>query len=173
MKTQVPLIVTAQIAENDLQPFDFLRQKHFPPARNFLKAHLTMFYRLPGEYRERILAQLEETTSGIDAVSADVTGIRHIGAGVAFSIESDALAAIRGELKSAFIKWLGSQDMQIWRPHITVQNKASKAAADDLYRELRADFRPHSIRITGVDLWKYLDGPWEQEASIAFSRKET
>ena len=48
LKTRQPLILTAQIPETFLARFDRLRQIHFPPDRNFLRAHLTMFHRLPG-----------------------------------------------------------------------------------------------------------------------------
>ncbi|WP_262527186.1 2'-5' RNA ligase family protein [Agrobacterium tumefaciens] len=169
MKTRSPLIVTARIAESDLEPFDLLRKRHFPPDRNFLNAHLTMFYRLPGEHRDIILAALETITTEHDTMTADIIGVRHLGAGVAFSLESAPLAAARNELKSLFIQWLGSQDMQPWRPHITIQNRAPKAAADALYKDLRAGFCPRSIEIIGIDLWKYLDGPWELDAAFPFS----
>jgi len=169
LKTRLPLILTASIAESDREPYDHLRQRHFPPDRNFLKAHLTMFHRLPGEYRDGLVTRLTESVSGVDEFAADVVSIRHLGAGVAFSIESDVLSAIRASLKSAFFGWLGPQDMQPWRPHITVQNKVSKAAADGLYGELLAGFQPHSIQIIGLDLWRYLDGPWKHDAFIPFT----
>jgi len=54
MKTLQPLILTAHIPDADLKPFNDLRQAHFPPERNFLQAHLTMFHRLPGEFLERV-----------------------------------------------------------------------------------------------------------------------
>ncbi|WP_341798959.1 hypothetical protein [Rhizobium tumorigenes] len=44
--------------------------------------------------------------------------------------------------------------MQNWQPHLTIQNKAPKAKADQLYHELRQSFRPHDIEITGLDLWE-------------------
>jgi hypothetical protein len=169
MKTRFPLILTASIEANDRERFDHMRNQHFPPDRNFLKAHLTMFYRLPGEYRERLVIQLVKIASDADELAVDVVGIRHLGAGVAFSIESDVLAAIRAELKSVFIAWLGPQDMLPWRPHITVQNKVSKAAADRLHADLLTGFSPHSIRITGLDLWRYLGGPWEHDSFIPFA----
>jgi hypothetical protein len=46
LKTRLPLILTARIGDSDLQPLDLLRQRYFPPDRNFLRAHLTMFHRL-------------------------------------------------------------------------------------------------------------------------------
>ncbi|MBB6507405.1 2'-5' RNA ligase [Rhizobium soli] len=169
MKTLQPLILTARIAESDKAPFDLLRKTHFPPDRNFLGAHLTMFHRLPGEYTERIVEHLKRVAEAGSSIKAEVSGVRHLGAGVAFTIDSVALQDVRARLKEVFLPWLGPQDMQKWQPHITIQNKVSKDRADRLYQELRATFQPHTIEITGVDLWKYLDGPWQHETSAIFA----
>jgi hypothetical protein len=169
LKTRSPLILTARISEIDLDPFDVLRKKHFPPDRNFLRAHLTMFHRLPGEHIETVIDELRYVCNGRASISAAVVGLRNLGAGVAFDIVSPALEEVRTALKAAFIPWLGSQDMQRWRPHITIQNKAARSSADALCRELGEAFRPSSIEIVGLDLWVYLQGPWRHEASIAFA----
>ncbi|MEF3131013.1 hypothetical protein OS035_05975 [Rhizobium sp. 268] len=64
------MILTARIAEHDLIPFDLLRQKHFPQDRNFLRAHMTMFHRLPGEYVGRIVESLQFVAKETRAISA-------------------------------------------------------------------------------------------------------
>lgn len=168
MKTLDPLILTAKIADEDLQPFDDLRQKHFPPDRNFLNAHLTMFHRLPGEYADKIIEHLKNVAAR-SSITADVSGIRHLGAGVAFTITSPELLDIHARLKQVLRPWLGGQDMQKWQPHITIQNKVSRAEADATYKGLIAEFRPHPIQIVGVDLWRYMGGPWDHYASQPFT----
>ncbi|KQO83302.1 2'-5' RNA ligase family protein [Rhizobium sp. Leaf262] len=168
MKTRQPLILAAKIPDRDLEPFDVLRKAHFPPDRNVLRAHLTMFHRLPGEYVTRIIDRLAEVAALQKPFQAQVTGLRHLGGGVAFTIASPQLHAIHAQLRSDFASWLGGQDMQKWQPHITVQNKVSKPVADELHGRLVADFRPHSIETAGLDLWRYMDGPWEHEASFEF-----
>ncbi|KXG85140.1 2'-5' RNA ligase family protein [Agrobacterium bohemicum] len=167
MKTLHPLILTAKIADADLQPFDDLRQKHFPPDRNFLRAHLTMFHRLPGEYIDKIIEDLQDVAE-VHSATAEVSGIRHLGAGVAFTITSPELLEIHLRLKQVWRPWLGGQDMQKWQPHITIQNKVSRTTADATYQKLAAEFRPHSIEIVGLDLWRYMGGPWEHNTSQAF-----
>lgn len=169
LKTRHPIILTARVAEHDLAPFDLLRQKHFPPERNFLQAHLTMFYRLPGEYVSKTVSVLWDATVGTSKISARVNGVRNLGAGVAFTIESPELNLIRETLRNQFVPWLGSQDMKTWQPHITIQNKASPEQASRLHRDLADRFQPHRISIVGLDLWKYLDGPWASEATIPFA----
>lgn len=171
MKTRHPLILTARISEKDLEPFDRLRQAHFPPDRNFLRAYLTMFHRLPGEYEVRIVDALNRAAESVPSVTAEVSGVRHLGAGVAFVIACPPLEAIRGALKRAFVSRLGSQDMQTWRPHITIQNKVARVKADELHRDLQARFEPWSIEIVGLDLWAYLGGPWQHLAFAPFGSR--
>jgi 2'-5' RNA ligase len=170
LKTLQPLILTARICDNDLKPFDRLRQEHFPPDRNFLVAHLTMFHRLPGEYREQVVQHLIEVAAQHSPITADISGLRHLGAGVAFTIASPELQDIHAKLRRAFMPWLGGQDMQKWQPHITIQNKVSKLAADALHAVLSREFRPHTVEIIGLDLWRYLGGPWQHETSALFSQ---
>nr|WP_156600670.1 MULTISPECIES: 2'-5' RNA ligase family protein [Rhizobium/Agrobacterium group] len=160
--------MTAHIAPHDLEPFERLRQQHFPSDRNFLSAHLTMFHRLPGEYTERVVEIIDDVGQKNASIIAEVSSIRHLGNGVAYSIESPQLLAVHTELRAAFMPWLGGQDMQKWRPHITVQNKVSRQTADALHRRLVADFRPVLISITGLDLWRYLGGPWEHQTTALF-----
>ena len=168
MKTRHPLILTARIADDDLAPFDRLRKAHFPPERNFLHAHLTMFHRLPGEYAGRIVETLERVAALQKPISAQVTGLRHLGAGVAFAIASPELYEVRQALRGAFVVWLNSQDMHKWQPHITIQNKVSRGEADQLFKALQTRFEPRQIRIVGLDLHAYLDGPWRLDKSVTF-----
>lgn len=168
MKTREPLILTARIAERDLEPFNRLREAHFPPSRNFLKAHLTIFHRLPGERVTSIVEAVANIALETKALKPTVSALRHLGAGVAFEIDSADLMNVRETLKSGFLSWLGPQDMQKWRPHITVQNKVSKVIADSLCKKLSEDFVPHTIGVTGLDLWRYLGGPWRHEATFDF-----
>ena len=165
MKTVQPLILTAHIAPQDLEPFERLRREHFPSDRSFLSAHLTMFHRLPGEYTSRIVEIIEDVGQKNEPIAVEVSSVRHLGNGVAYSIESPQFLAVHAELRAAFMPWLGGQDMQKWRPHITVQNKVSRQTADALHRRLVADFQPVLIDIIGLDLWRYLGGPWEHKTT--------
>ena len=46
-----PIIVTALFGRQDTAFFDAMRREHFPPERNQLAAHLTMFHALPQSAR--------------------------------------------------------------------------------------------------------------------------
>jgi 2'-5' RNA ligase len=121
-----------------------------------------------GEYEALIVDQLKGVAESVHSVTAEVSGVRHLGAGVAFVIASPPLDAIRARLRSAFVSWLGTQDMQTWRPHITIQNKVARSKADALHRDLNASFQPWSIEFPGLGLWAYLGGPWQHMAYAPF-----
>lgn len=163
-----PIIVTAHASADDMDYFDQLRREHFPPHRNFLNAHITMFHHLPGRVLSDILTLAEEVLARNEAFVAPISGVRHLGGGVAFDIYSPELETLRADLFKSFGSWPGPQDRQKFRPHITVQNKVDKSLADKLYQDLRAHFQPRELAILGIDLWDYLGGPWEHRAFLPF-----
>lgn len=165
-----PLILTAHTNEDDILFFDELRSRFFPPERNFLRAHVTMFHKLPLQYLEDIVEIIASLATLTNKMEARVTGVRHLGSGVAFDLQSDALMTARQKLKDAFRPWLGAQDHQPWKPHITVQNKVHWQKADALFDMLSNSFVPTTIMIEGFDLWSYMQGPWRHEQLFKFSK---
>ena len=139
---------------------DALRRAHFPPERNRLAAHLTLFHHLPpsteGEVR-RVLADACRAS----APPATLASVMSLGSGVAFRVESAALAAIRAAIAERFEGLLTPQDRQGWRAHVTVQNKVTAPVARALHTELSATFCPRPLRIAGLAAWWYRGGPWE------------
>lgn len=161
------LIITAEMAAPDLAWLDRLRRAHFPPDRNYLQAHLTMFHALPpsceGEVRSRLA-----TLATKRAPSASIEGLMNLGGGVAYRVVSEDLDRIRGELADCFRGLLTAQDAGGWRPHVTIQNKVPAKIAMALLEHLERDFRPRPLKISGLGLNRYLDGPWENVASYSF-----
>lgn len=82
-----------------------------------------------------------------------VTGVRNLGRGVAFILESESLARLHAELARAFSGWLTPQDRQPFRPHITIQNKVSTEEARQLYDDLRTRFSRWTVTGVGLTLW--------------------
>lgn len=140
--------------------FNELRRTHFPPERNHIPAHITLFHALPGEDEAKIrddLLRLEETAP----FSLQTIGLRNLGRGVAYKLESPAALNLRARLAEAWNDRLISQDRQRFAPHITVQNKVAPEVARALLAELERGFAPRTIRAEGLHLWRYLGGPWE------------
>ncbi|MCA0144374.1 2'-5' RNA ligase family protein [Blastococcus sp. LR1] len=170
-----PLIVTLLLEDDAQARFDRLRAEHFPlrplsgarPERARgggtgvfrLAAHVTLFHALPGEQVDAVRADLAAVADR-DAFDVAVTGLRFLGRGVAYTLESAELAAVRRRLATAWEPWLTPQDRQRHAPHVTVQNKVDPAVARDLHDRLLAGFAPWTVRARGLGLWRYLGGPW-------------
>jgi 2'-5' RNA ligase len=166
-----PLIVTLRMDERSQQQFDRLRELHFPPERNYLNAHLTLFHRLPGDREAEISAELRQVCRDQDPLTLTVTGVRSLGRGVAYELSSPGLAALRRRLGRSWEPWLGSQDRQGLKPHVTVQNKVSPESARVLHKELQAIFSPFEVEGLGLSLWRYLGGPWEPAGTYPFGAR--
>ena len=144
----------------DLAWLDRERRLYFPPERNQLAAHLTMFHALPPTLEEEVRARLK-ALSAAPRPAAIVAGLINLGAGVAFRIGSAELDAIRGSLADHFHGSLTAQDAGEWRAHVTIQNKVPPLEAKALFDRLKAGFKPRPIGIHGLALHRYLGGPWE------------
>lgn len=161
------LIVTAALGSEDFAWLDAQRRAHFPPERNVLSAHLTMFHALPPSAEAEAARVLARQAAGPRPAAA-IAGLMNLGRGVAYRVVSDELLAIRGRIAEGFHGLLTAQDSQGWRPHVTIQNKAEPAAARALLRALEANFRPRPLVIAGLELHRYLGGPWERLGRWSF-----
>lgn len=150
----------------DQRFFDALRTAHFPPDRNFLSAHITLFHQLPP-------SALDEAEGLIRAIAADtpppaarVTGVYSLGRGTAFRVDSPDLLAVHDRIAARFAGMLTAQDRGTPRLHITVQNKVMPGEARALLAELSRAFAPRPLTITGLAAHHYRGGPWD----LAFAR---
>ena len=164
-----PIIVTALFGDGDNGWLQELRRAHYPPERNRVPAHLTLFHHLPPG-AERELAERLKAATAVSRPRAVIAGIIDLGEGTAFRVDSEGLEAIRGELAEALHGLLIPQDQAPWRPHVTVQNKVAPREARKLQQQLRATFQPRPLAIRALASWRYLGGPWEPIRSHAFRR---
>ena len=154
------LIVTAELAADDFAWLEGLRRRHYPPERNRVPAHLTMFHALAPSAEDEARRRLADQ-SARPAPPASIAGLMDLGEGVAFRVVSDELDAMRDDLADDLHGLLGAQDSGGWRPHVTIQNKVAPKLARELLRSLERDFQPRPLRIAGLGLHRYLGGPWE------------
>lgn len=163
-----PLIVTLKFDEASFEFFDELRQIHFPPERNFLSAHITLFHHLPGEEIKKIEVDLIEICANLPNFPLQFTDWRFLGRGVAINIEAAQLYSLHRILSKAWNDWLTPQDRQKFQPHITIQNKVAPAEAKDLFKNLSAAWQPRTGEAIGLRLWHYLGGEWQGERDFLF-----
>jgi hypothetical protein len=161
------LIVTAEIGASDLAWLDRLRRAHYPPERNRVPAHLTIFHALPPSAEREVRSSLSRTVSAEPPI-ASIEGLMNLGGGVAYRVVSPQLDEIRSWLAHDFHGLLSAQDSGGWRPHVTIQNKVSPKEARALMIEIERGFCPQPLEIRGLGLHRYVDGPWERLATYVF-----
>ncbi len=154
------LIVTAELGGEDFSWLDGLRQRHYPPERNQVPVHLTLFHAVAPSAEAELARRLADFAAG-PAPAAYVVGVMDLGGGVAFRVVSQGLDALRGELAHDLHGLLGAQDGGGWRPHVTIQNKVAPKVARELVHSFEQGFQPRPLRIAGLGLHRYLGGPWE------------
>ena len=149
--------------------FEQLRQRHFPPERNVIPAHLTLFHKLPGEAEASIIEVLGDLARKQPPLMLEAVGLRFLGRGVAFAISSPTLVGLREDLACRWSEWLTAQDRQPFKPHVTIQNKVLPSDARILHDRLSREFERFPIEGSGLLLWRYLGGPWKQAGAFPFT----
>ncbi len=166
-----PLIVTAKLPP-DLQGWaNGLRKAHFPPERNYLDAHVTLFHALPPSSEVEVRETLATMAREFAPVSAQLVGVMSLGKGTALKLESDAMLRLRTEIADRFHGLLTSQDQHKPRLHVTIQNKVTSKEAKALQAELEPQVHPRTFAFTGLNLFAYLGGPWGPMGSFSFRGK--
>jgi 2'-5' RNA ligase superfamily len=169
MSELAPIIITAQMGKADQGWADALRSRHFPPERNQVKAHITLFHHLPPTHLPEIKARLAAIARECAAPPAMLSDVMLLGRGVAYRVDCPELMAMRDELAEGFTGLLTPQDQARPRLHITVQNKVEPRVAKALFGELAPSFQPRALAITGLSAFYYRGGPWEVIQHWTFS----
>jgi hypothetical protein len=168
MQNDQPLILTLTLDEASFSFFNNLRNTYFPPARNYLSAHLTLFHHLPPN-KPTIPDGLEKWCRETAPLPLHVTEVKSIGRGVAYKIDCPELVGLHSRMQDQWKDWLTPQDRQKRWPHITVQNKVSPAEAKETLAILQASFQPFTATGTGFSLWVYEGGPWQFVKNFPFT----
>ena len=172
MTSSAPFIVTAELPADVFAWADGLRRAHFPPERNWLQAHVTLFHAFAPSLREELYGGRRAQAARHAPPRAEVTGLMNLGCGTAIALASPAMSAIRAEIAEHFHGALTAQDSHAPRLHITVQNKVAPEAARTLQGELAPLVARRPFAFTGLGLRLYRNPHWERLAVFAFRGKE-
>src|SRR3546814_18356714 len=104
-----PIIVTALMGAADFGWAEGLRRAHFPPGRNRVPAHVTLFHHLPPSALDEVARRFKALCAGPPPAARLAEGLL-LGRGLAYRVDSTALAAFRDELAGAFAGRLVTQD---------------------------------------------------------------
>ena len=172
MDRAAPFILTAELPPDILAWANGLRRTHYPPERNFLPAHVTLFHAFAPSLRAEILALAPRIAGRFAAPRARLDGVMPLGRGTALAISSPQMLGIRACIADHFHGSLTAQDKHPPRLHITVQNKVSIQEAKALQERLIQQISPREFTFFGLALHLYLGGPWERLAQWKFRGKE-
>ena len=159
-------VLTLALDEESQSRFDGLRKAHYPAELNRIAAHLTLFHTLPAT--EDVRSVLLSSAHNTPAFAVQVSGLRSLGKGVAYTLASGELGALQQGLARTFHALLTPQDRQGFRPHVVVQNKVTKEASRSLLADLSEGFLPWQAGAVGLDWWDYMGGPWSFRERFAF-----
>ncbi|KWV92703.1 2'-5' RNA ligase family protein [Erythrobacter sp. YT30] len=171
-----PFILTAALPPEVQGWADGLRRAHYPPERNHLLAHVTMFHSFAPSLLDELKTFLPRITAEFAPPVGQVSGIMDLGTGTAIALSAEPLLALREMIAEHFHGSLTDQDLYEPRPHITIQNKVTKREARELQRalaleiELKQDAGPFVF--PSLELHLYKDGPWELVKRQVFRGKE-
>ena len=160
-----PLILTLAMDEASQERFERLRRAFFPPERNLVPAHLTLFHS-PSARRPRPRGRCNRRR-GLPAAGAyDLEGVGPAFYGTGCRLQARLVGA-RSPAKTAGRK-MGAQDHQDFRLHVTVQNKVTKEKAHALHHRLQSSCSPFEVAGEGLSLWRYLGRPWQPVGTYPF-----
>lgn len=145
-------VVTARLDPASFASLDEFRKKYFPPERNFLSAHVTLFHQAPPE----ILSAVPPSFP----LMIEFQESFFMGHGFGIRTKCDELS--RWKKNCLNHPWeFTSQDRNNSRLHVTIQNKVSPEQAREDFRNFSGTWKPFAGSISGIDVWIYRNGPWE------------
>ncbi len=167
-KIEDPYILCLKMDAVSLQRLSAWRKQYFPPERNFLEAHLTLYHRLPFTATQLILSTLKTFAQNQLVFPLSFEELTHQGGFLGIKAAPSEVLQVKGALDRAFDLWLAPQDRQKIMPHVTVMNNAPPEATGEALRLLKQEFAPWQGRAEGLQLFRYRQGPWEWVADFLF-----
>ncbi len=168
MSALAPFIVTAELPVNLASWATQLRAEHFPPERNHLKAHVTLFHALPPSAQGEVKRALAQEAAENAPVPAMLEGIMPLGKGTALKLASPGMLELWDRLADRFHGLLTPQDEHRPQLHVTIQNKVTIEEVKALQRQLGPLIEPRAFNFVGLGLHIYRRGPWESVRSYSF-----
>jgi len=163
----VPLLVVAELPPAVFAWADALRRSHYPPERNRLGAHVTLFHGLPPSAEPAVMSALAQCTR-LPAPGATIGGVMDLGDGTALTVDSPALVTLHEALAERLHGLIQQKDARPLRLHITVQAKVPPSQARALQAQLVRDIQPRSFAFRGLGLYGWTGDLWQQTKAFPF-----
>lgn len=162
------LVLTLEMDGESFAQLDALRREHYPPERNRVPAHVTLFAQLPVAHGREIKALLTQVAAAEEPFDIAIAGVKAMERGVAVALYAPQLHQLREELLDEWWHWLDERELTLFQPHVTIQNNVSEAEAGRTQKSVAAALRLRRIRGVGLHLWRFVDGHWKSERLFRF-----
>lgn len=149
---------------------DGLRRKYYPPERNRLPAHVTLFHGLPPSAAGEVQARLQALAAQLPPPAAQITGIMDLHGGTALRIRSAGMEATHAELAAQLHGIVQQRDRHDLQLHITLQHKVPLAQARDLQAQLAKMDYQRSFHFTAFATHRWDGELWRFERKWPFRR---
>ncbi|WP_334183641.1 2'-5' RNA ligase family protein [Novosphingobium sp.] len=166
-KPGAPLLVTAELPPDVLGWADSLRRTYYPPERNRLRAHVTLFHALPPAVEGELVDVLANLARNAPP-RARIDGLMKLDNGTALQVDSPEMVDLHAVIAERMHGLLTDQDSRPLRLHITIQNKVAPAAARALQTELGPALTPRAFRFRGFGLYAWETGLWRPIRLLPF-----
>ena len=166
--SDAPLILTAQLPPDLHSWATGLRDEHFPPERNYLEAHVTLFHAIPAQCEPEARSFLARLAGEVAPGPARLEGLMSLGGGTALKLSSPDMLSLRDHIADHFHGMLTAQDQHRPRLHVTIQNKVTSKEAKVLQAQMAGTVNPRDFAFPGLSLFHYKGGPWELVRSFTF-----
>ncbi len=160
LHNRAPLIVLAVLPAAVQAQLDGLRRVHYPPERNRVPAHCTLFHAIPGMVADELAATLAVLAASTAPPRARIGGVIDLDGGTAFEVISPELVDLRDALADRFHGLLSGGDAVAPRLHVTIQNKVERSTARALQGHLRATWQSLDITIPALAVHRVIAGSW-------------
>jgi 2'-5' RNA ligase len=161
-------VLTLEMDGDSFGRFNALRQAHYPPERNLVPAHVTLFRKLPDERSREIKELLTLVASRQKPFSVGVREVKEMERGVAIFLDAPQLYALHAMLADEWEPWLDDHERFDFQPHVTIAANVAPGDARRIRNDIAATFRPPRMQGIGLHLWRYRDGPWQHERLFPF-----
>lgn len=162
------LLVVAQLPPPVQAWADALRREHYPPDRNRLAAHITLFHGLPPSAADEIHRRLAACTTRTPPLPARFSGLMDLGDGTAIALDCPRLHTLHAELAEQLSGVIQQRDDRPLRPHVTIQAKVGVQEARALQRALADLALPLPFRLHGLATHRWTGDLWAFEREWPF-----
>lgn len=155
------VIITALLDRDIEKELTTLREKFFPKEINYLPAHITLFHAAPLELVENLNLIREPMPMSMREPV-------FFGRGFGIKVDCPELKAWRRDLLKLPLEFT-PQDENSNQLHVTLQNKTQPDRARKDFEKFKEIWKKFDSQVFGVQIWKYLGGPWELLETKKFS----